>query len=311
MARKKLRFEPLVTGDTIGLVATSSPSETERFQRGVDWIRGQGFKVKVALDPCAQYGKHDFLFSSDSAERRAQALHELFADKSVRFVMAVRGAYGSMEILKKLRFATLRRYRKPLVGFSDTTALLLALYQKSALPTVHGPSLESIARISADPKMEENILRLLAYLGGSDVSPFEGYELEPLGKNAKASGKVLVGNLSVLTSLLGTPFAPRFAGHVLFLEEAGESPFRVHRDLLQLKLARAFEKLRGVVFGVMDTCVHPRGLGPSVHDVIADIFKDTRCPVFVKAPFGHGSLNRFLPLGVNATIASGRLLLDA
>jgi muramoyltetrapeptide carboxypeptidase len=300
----------LLGGETFGIIALSSPVESGRLSRGLDALRAKGFGARVALDPAAEYGKTTFLFGSASPEERANALHQLFLDENVRAILAVRGAYGAMELLPHLDFALMRANPKALIGFSDTTCLLVACYMRAGMVTVHGPSLDScLAKMNNSPEAAASFECLAALLAAGGGTPFGAAALEPICGGAGAAGPLIGGNLSLLSSLMGTPWEADFGDHILFVEEAGEKPFRVHRMLLQMKLAGKFDHLRGVVFGHLTGCVHEKGLGPSVRDVIFEIFNGYDFPVMLGAPFGHEPLNLALPLGVSAEISGGRLTL--
>lgn len=306
-AHSGAKFKVVAPGSTIGILAVSAPTEQERFQRGLRWLSAQGYKTKVMLEPYAAYGKKQHLFSSDTAEARVEALHALFRDDEVGAILSVRGAYGSMEMLPLLNFGLLKKHPKPLIGFSDVTALLLATYKLSGLVTVHGPSLESMSRAHEGGQREKNVKTLLQYLAGGLANPFQDSKLQTVKPGEPGEGPLLVGNLSMITSLMGTRYEPEFAGHILCIEESAERPFRIHRALLQMKLAGKFDQLRGVVLGSFLDCVHPKGLGPTVDDVMAEIFGEYPFPVLSGAPFGHGEENVPMALGVRARISSNNL----
>lgn len=307
MFPKALRGAALQQGQTIGVIAPSAPAATERFEAGLEYIRQQGYKVRVELDPCREYGTSKYMFSSDSPKARARGLHALFKDKSVRAIISARGAYGSMEVLPLLDFKLIRRNPKILVGFSDITALLLSIYGKAGVVTVHGPSVESMGRALESPKARSNAEALFQFLNGGSRTTLRGFKLERIQGKGDVRAPLLVGNLSLFSALMGTPFEPDFSGHVLCIEESDERPFRIHRALLQMKLAGKFKKLKGVVLGSFKNCVHAKGLGPTVEDVFEDIFSDQKFPVFAGAPFGHDEDNRALALGVRAKLSSNNL----
>lgn len=307
-ARRSLTLQ---RGDVLGIIAPAAAVESARFARALDFIHAQGFRTKVALDPTAAYGKDDYLFSSQTPKARAKALHQLFRDRSVKAILSVRGAYGSMEILPLLDFSLIRKNPKIFVGISDVTSLLVNLYQKSGVTTVHGPSVDSMSRVGESESARRSADMLFRLLCGETADPFEGVELFPLRRKAKVTAPLLVGNLSMFSALMGTPFEPRFAGHIVCIEELAERPFKVHRMLLQMKLAGKFKAVRAVVLGSFKDCVHPRGLGPGLQDVFDDIFRDQKIPVVAGAPFGHDEENRPLPLGVTAQLSSASLKLLA
>jgi muramoyltetrapeptide carboxypeptidase len=300
------KLVPIQPGDAIGVIALSAPCEPARFANGLAALEAFGFKTKVALDPTANYGKTTNLFSSDTPVNRAKAFHELFADPKIKAVIAARGAFGSMEVLPHIDFRTLAKTPKPFIGFSDLTAINCALYQLSNVPTIHGPTIEStFAKDDSQAKQSAQVL--IDLLSGKVINPFSGSKLTPLIKGTNCAGPLIGGNLSMLAALMGTPWEPSFDDHILYFEELGESPYRIHRMLLQIKLSGNFGSLRGVVIGSMRDCVHPKGLGPTVNEVITNIFADVGCPVWTGAPFGHELLNLPLLNGANASISANQL----
>jgi len=293
-------------GDLIGIIALSSSCERERFQRGVRNLEKLGFRAKIALEPCENYGKNTHLFSSDAPGARARALTELFLDKEVAAVISARGAHGSMEILPLLDYRVFKDNPKPLVGFSDVTAVLVACYQKAELATLHGPTIESaFSKADNNEHARLSVSSLISYLKGEIINPFEQLDLQQICGRGEGHGPIIGGNLSMLSSLMGTPFEPNFADHILFLEEVGEKPYRVHRMLLQMKLAGKFKNLAGVLLGDFRSCEHDNG--PTVIDVMRNIFAEGGFPVAAGVPAGHGPLNQVMPLGVEAALVGGKL----
>jgi len=306
---KLLKFGKLKQGSTIGIIALSSPCERVRFEAGLQVLQQLGYKTRVALDPCKHYGSDEFMFSSDSKEARVKALEEFFVDSSVDAIFSARGAYGSFELLSLLNFDLIAKHPKPLVGFSDTTALLMAIYQRTGLITVHGPSIEgAFSKAERIPAARQSAMALLSYLSGTLKNPFFDVKLKQLcGRVDSARGRLIGGNLSVLSAMLSTPWEPDFDEGVLFIEEIGERPYRVHRMLTQMKAAGKFHNLKGVVCGSFRNCEHPNGSGPDLEKVMLDIFSEYNFPTFSKAPFGHEDLNLPVPLGVCAQIKDNRL----
>jgi muramoyltetrapeptide carboxypeptidase len=293
---------------SIGIIALSSSCEEERFLKGVDFLKAQGLSVRVMLEPCLNYGKSAHLFSSDSARKRAEALAELFSDSSIDAILAARGAYGSMEILPHFDFSLAIKHPKPVVGFSDTTAILLALYQKGRLPVVHGPSVESaFSKANEEPLALKSAMALLDYLRGDASSMACRGQFRRLSGDVDSAGPLIGGNLCLLSALMGTPWEPDLTGHVLFLEEVGERPYRVHRMLLQLKLAGKLGRLRGVVLGQFNNCEHADAQTPDLADVFRDIFSAYQYPVLGMVPAGHGLLNLPVPFGISVTISGDKL----
>jgi len=306
------KLKPLREGDTIGVVALASPCEEMRLVSGLKFLESLGFKTKVVLEPARAYGKDTFLFASDTAQKRAKALKDLFLDKKVALVIAARGGYGSMEVLPLIDFKAISKTQKLLVGLSDITAVLVSIYSQSKLPAIHGATVESaFSKALENPEARKTVSQLVKFLSGTIQNPFVEVELKPLSKNSKPSeGRLIGGNLTLLSHLIGTPFEPDFSNHILFLEDIGEKPYRVHRMLLQMKLAGKFSKLKGVLLGSFKDCVNESGA--SLDAVFKDIFGELKIPVLGFAPFGHEIYNLPVPIGLNARIGAGKLeILDS
>jgi muramoyltetrapeptide carboxypeptidase len=306
------RARKLRPNGTLGIVALSAPAERGRIDRACAMLADLGVRYKVVLDPAAAYGKKEFLFSSDTVARRCAGLLELLRDDEVDCIMSLRGAYGSMELLEHLPFGEVAKAGKVLCGYSDTTALLLPWVERAGVVAIHGPSLDgTFAKVGESEASKASAEMLLKVLRGEEANPFAACILEPLNHHTKAEGVILGGNLSMLVSLLGTPWFPDLQGKLLCLEEIGERPYRVHRMLMQLALAGVFRKVSGVLLGSFSQCVHPQGGGPTLEDVFADIFSRVAIPVMRGLPTGHDPLNLPLPLGIFAKIDNNQLELDA
>ena len=301
-------FTVLGSSKKIGIVASSAALQPERLARGVAELERRGLSVVVAGDPAKFYDSKEHLFSSDSAAARVAALHSLYTDTTVGAILSARGAYGAAELLPLLDFELIRRNPKPIIGFSDTTFLLNGVLARAGVPGLHAPALESgFAFLTPEPERARAADTLVAILRGEIAQPFAGVALHQrygVSTTAAVRGVCVGGNLSVLCSMIGTPWEPALSESVLFLEEIGEKPYRVHRMLLQLRQSGRLAGVAAVVLGNFRDCVHPKGEGPTLDDVFADIFADAPYPVFGDLPAGHVPGNLPLPIGVEVEVGA-------
>jgi muramoyltetrapeptide carboxypeptidase len=268
--------------------------EEEELLPGIHALESVGFHVR--LSPHALM-KRDYLAGSD--ELRLRDLHSLFLDDEVRAIFCARGGYGTLRLFDRIDFDLIRKHPKILVGYSDITALLLALFKRARLVTIHGPVLRDLTK---NQGLNLSHLKTLMTSRGS---------LEILVEDAKvlregsASGKVLGGNLSLITRLLGTPFMPSLKGALLFLEEKGEALYRVDRMLTHLRLTGLLTGCAGILAGSFVDCGEPS----AVEALIEERLGTLPVPIMIGLPIGHGEANIALPLGVQAVLDTGNRVL--
>ncbi|MGC4122447.1 MAG: LD-carboxypeptidase [Myxococcales bacterium] len=209
-----------------------------------------------------------------------------------RAVFCARGGYGAMRLLAKL---TLPKIHKPLVGFSDVTALHGAM-QAAGRVSVHAPVVTHLGALGASAA--EPLFELLERPGARPV--LRG---RPVVEGRPVEGPVVGGNLSVLTRLIGTPFMPPLDGAILFFEDVGERPYRLDRMWQHLALSGAFSRLRGIALGEFEDCGEPKG-GWTAEEVLGDLARATGLPCVIGLPVGHGRANQPFPLGARARLDS-------
>ncbi len=293
---------------TLAVAAFSSPTERQRMECALIELTRLGVSTRTVLDPSAAYGRDEFLFASDSPENRAKALHDLATDPSVGVIMAARGGSGAMEMLPLLDWKLLAKHPKPLIGFSDSTALLVTLLNRAGWPTMHGPSLEgAFAQAENSVAHRTSGEKAISYLRGSSEA-LEGVRVKRLCGAGDAVGPIIGGNLSTLTSLVGAPWQPNVRGGILFLEEVGERPYRIQRMLMQLKHAGVLDGLTGVLLGNFSQCEHPTGAGPSAETVLKAELSGLNVPVFGYVESGHCPTNLVVPFGRTAKISESAIV---
>ncbi|WP_082456272.1 LD-carboxypeptidase [Novosphingobium sp. Leaf2] len=303
MAHDMVRPPRLRNGDVLGLVAPAG-FVADRF--GIDEIgatvRAMGLEPRFAPHLTTREG---YLAGSDTV--RAHDLMAMFADDGVRAIMAVRGGWGSARLLPYLDFAAIRRKPKLFAGFSDNTALHMAL-ARTGIVSIHGPN----ASTSWPPASWESF-RQIAFEGAMPTYATPSYSGPNLGgrgsgartfRGGKARGRLLGGNLSVLTALVGTPYLPDFTGAILFLEETNESEYRIDRMLTQLALSGILGKVAGVVFGQCTHCENPDGgfSNFTVYEVLDRRFASLGVPAFQGMMIGHVAGQISIPSGTMAEI---------
>lgn len=281
-------------GDVVGVVAPSGAIEEARLGAGIAVLEGLGVRVVTGEAVLARRG---YLAGPDAA--RGADLQRMLDDPDIRAVFCARGGFGSQRIVPTLDLTTLRRQPKAVVGYSDATALLIALARASVV-AVHGPMVAvDLARgLTA---------RSLAHLDRVLGDPGYLWEAEvPVAiRPGRATGRLLGGTLSVLVTTLGTPYAPELDGAIVFLEDVHEWPYRLDRLLTQLRQSGKLDRAAGVVFGTMEAC---RALdGVTAIDVIRDVFADAAYPVGLGVPAGHSAAhadveNLALPFGVQVEL---------
>ncbi len=282
-------------GDTVGVVATSATVEREYLERGVGVLASMGYRVKVSAHALDRTG----IFAGSDRDR-AHELNAFFADPAVKAVFGARGGYGCGRLLPLIDFAAIARNPKIFLGFSDATFLLNAIVDRAASVAFHGPMVAMDFANGLTPRSLDHLARLLS----GETRQFELEAREALHPGT-GEGELIGGCLSVLVAMLATPFAPRFDGRILFLEDTGEKAYRVDRMLVQLKQAGVFERVAGVVFGAIRPVEGSAQERARIAEFVAEQTAGNG-PVLFGIEAGHGTENLTLPLGVRAKIDSSR-----
>ncbi len=298
----KIKPPRLHKGDTVGLVAPASKS-VERFEYQIseEVVRALGLVPKRG-----QYVGQDFGYFAARDKERAADVNAMFADKSVKAILAVRGGWGCARILPYLDYDVIRANPKPLIGYSDITALHLALQAKTGVVSFHGPVaastfgkrtleyFEPILFDGATPTFKNPVL-------DDDRLVQRKWRTQTI-TGGKARGHLIGGNLTVMTALVGTPYMPSTDGGILFLEDVEEAEYRIDRMLTQLGQAGLLSGLKGVVFGQCTSCKSSSGSEFELADILKQHFEPLGIPAFQGAFFGHMSDQFTLPVGINAEI---------
>jgi muramoyltetrapeptide carboxypeptidase len=302
-----LRPRRLAPGQTIGIVAPSAaPNDPERIRFAIDTVESLGFKVRPGAH---LYDRDGYLAGSDGA--RADDVNAMFADDSVDAIWCVRGGYGASRLLPALDYGLMQRKPKALIGFSDITALHMAIQRHAGLVTFHGP----VAWRALTPYTLAQLKRVLwtpeapARLGAPP--PFAGGEGQVDWDNrvttlvpGKARGRLLGGNLCLLAHLCGTPYFPDLKGAILFLEDVEEAYYRIDRFLTQLWLSGALAGVAGVVFGKFTGCEpSPFFLqNRPLEDILGERFRTLGVPTVAGLMIGHIDDQTTLPVGCLAEL---------
>lgn len=276
-------------GDPVAVVAPCGAFDPDRLGRGLQMMRDAGH-VLVPLPDLLR--PHRYLASSD--DQRAAQLLEALGSPDYAACWIVRGGYGLTRILHRVDPARLPS--RPVLGFSDVTALFAALHPHGKGPLVHAPVLHSLP--ITDPGSVEHLLDLLA---GGEPEPLVGEPWIP----GEAIGPLVGGNLALLAALCGTPWQLDARGCVLVLEEVGEAPYRVDRMLQQLTSAGVLRGVAAVALGQFVDCRVPDGAGWTLREVLLDHLAPLGVPVVADLPIGHGPQNRAFVWGAAVRVAGG------
>lgn len=300
------RPSALKNGSTIGIIAPAGPAhDLDIYDKGKETLRSFGFKV---VEGPNSLKKDRYLAGSDP--ERAADLQNMFADCSVDGIVCLRGGYGSMRILDKIDYGVIRRHPKVFVGYSDITALQLAIWKRTGLVTFSGPMVMPDFGGSACAYTLKHFLRAVQTpLPLGLIPPAPGVRTAVLYPG-RARGRLIGGNLSLVAATLGTPYEIDCRGAILFLEEVAEQPYRVDRMLCQLLMAGKLTSAAGIVFGEFVNCEAGESTDSfALLDVIRDYTEKVKVPCFYGLGAGHGLYKATLPLGVKAQMDAERGLL--
>jgi muramoyltetrapeptide carboxypeptidase len=301
-----IKPQKLSKGDTVGLITPASAVTREAFEKAIENLEGFGFKVKYSENMRVKKG---FLAGTD--KQRLQDLHSMFEEPEVKGVVCARGGYGSGRLLPFIDYELIKANPKVFVGYSDITALLFAIHAKTGLVCFHGPVGASTFSGFTSEQFEDVIIK------GKNKTTIErpkkwddlddpAYQLSKIN-HGEAKGALIGGNLSLIVSLMGTPYDIDFTDKIVFIEDVGESPYKVDRMLTQILNSRKFETAKGIVLGVFNDC-ETKPDDPdfsqslSLKEVLEDRFSNLNIPVIYGLPIGHIGDNATLAFGVQAEL---------
>ena len=291
---KKLR-----PGDTLALVCPSSPVPQEQWAAMEEWVRSFGLVPKIYPTCHRRYG---YLAGTD--EERARDLMDAFLDDSVDGILCARGGYGAARMLPLLDFAAIAAHPKFFGGYSDITAIHSAIQRHCGFVTYHCP-MASTERDMPDPMREALRRAMMGDMTGPAWPERAGQMLVPGG----ARGRLAGGNLTLVATSLGTPYAPEVKDKILFLEDIGERPYCIDRMLTQLANAGLFRDAAAVVLGYWADCEPTADDGLTLSEIFINTLAAWQKPVLLGFPCGHASPSASLPLGAMAELRDGQLML--
>ncbi|MBN2572068.1 MAG: LD-carboxypeptidase [Ignavibacteriales bacterium] len=301
-----IKPKKLKAGDTVGLIAPGSYITNEELVSTIANLETLGFKVRYSKYILEQNG-----YLSGNDEQRAYDIHEMFADKNIKGILCARGGYGCMRILDLLDYELIKNNPKCFIGFSDITALLYGIYQKTGLVCFHGPvGISSMNDYTLDylkktvmEKRNSLVIKSAVEENEETNSAYKKYVIT----SGSAEGILVGGNLSIVAALVGTPYFVGLENKILFLEEIGEEPYRIDRMLTQLILSGEMKKVKGIVLGVFRDC-ESKEEDPSyeksfsLSQVLFDRLQNLGVPVMYGMSFGHIRNKITIPFGVKAKL---------
>ena len=291
-------------GDLVALIAPATVTyDRDELAIAVESLTALGLRVRIGKHVLSRWG-----YFAGTDRDRAADINAAFADEKVQGIVALRGGWGAARTLPFLDFERIAANPKALLGYSDITTLLNALLARSNLVTFHGPN-----GFSPWSEFTTRELRRILFQGETPLmrNPQTRDDTLAVRENrtypivpGRARGRLVGGNLTLFSGLVGTPYFPDTTGAVIFLEEVGEYIYRCDRMLTQLALAGVFEKAAGVVFGSFTGCgISPDRFGTfSLNDVFEQHLGKTGKPTFAGAMVGHVSEKRTIPIGIAAEI---------
>lgn len=296
--RSRARGPALKKGDCIGVLAPASWESRSQWESAIQLLHERGYRVKLAPSCTASYG-----FYAGTDEMRAADVNRFFQDDEVKAILCLRGGYGSGRLLDQLDYAAIARHPKLFIGYSDITAMHIALGEKSGIATVHGPMLTSLADDNLPSYTSEGFFRGIATskpLGELPVPA--GAQMETVVPGT-AEGIVVGGNLSVLLSLVGTPYELKGDGVLLFLEDIDLLSYQLDRALNQLCQTGFLDRVNGLLFGAFTGGDAALDYGDfTTAEVIGQYAQQLGKPAIMGVPAGHVRNNAFLPFGVHAVM---------
>ena len=290
-------------GDLVVLLSPAGPVPDDgRLENARTTVEALGLRTRVAPNAMARSG---FLAGSD--EQRLADLNDALRDPEVRGIFALRGGYGTMRLLPGVDYDALARDPKVVLGYSDLTALLNTMTARAGVITLHGP----VATSGAWSGRVIDWLRPMLF--GTDDALTHTEDDALVIRNGSATGRIAGGNLSLVSSLVGTPYAIDFRDAIVVLEEIDEAPYRVDRMLTQMRLANVFDGARAVLVGRCVGCDvdddHIYG-DVKLLDVLRERLGDLGIPVLAEVPVGHMDEQWTLPIGSQATLNTDRRALS-
>ncbi len=313
-SRRLLKPAHLKPGDTVGLITPATPvANPESLQTVARTVEYFGLRAKWGKNVGKKAG-----YFGNPVEGRLEDLHEMFRDPVVRGVLAISGGYGASQLLDRIDYDLIKKNPKVFIGYSDITALHLAIFKKTDLVTFHGPNL-----LSEFTDYTQQIFRKALFEAkpiGSITNPPETNKLRPKHKlrtirSGKATGRLIGGNLTLISTTMGTPYEIDTRGAILMLEDIGEEPYRIDRMLTQLRLAGKLEQAAGIVFGECVDCTPSEykpfvAAGFSLGEALDNLLGGLKIPVLSGLTFGHTADQLTFPFGVTATLDADAGILE-
>lgn len=296
---KTVKPAKLLSGDLIGLISPASAvADSTRIEKAAAYLEKLGYRVVVGENVDKKTG---YLAGTD--EERLDDLHSMFANKEVKAIICLRGGYGTPRITDKIDFNLIAKNPKIFVGYSDITAIQMAVYKKTGLVTFAGPMAAVDLWNDINRYSEEFFWRVLTSNKkmGKLALP-ETTQLNTITKG-KMKGRVLGGNLALITAMMGSPYLPKFDDAILMLEDVGEVPYRLDRMFNQLRVADVFDKAEGILLGQFTDC-EAKDDDPTftVAEVMNNYFGKLKTPVVEKFPHGHEKEKVTVPFGIEIKV---------
>jgi len=303
-SKPKIKPAGLAEGDNVGIIApgtaVSSPDDIARAEEILNYFN---LNYKFARNIKSGLG-----YKTRSVTERLDDLHEMFGDDSVKAVFCLRGGYGSGRLLDRIDYELIARNPKMFIGYSDISALHLAINKFTGLVTFHAPVLLSSFNLFTSNNFRNVIFGkdypLTLRNPQSSANPRNPFRTRTI-VSGEAEGEIICANLSLLTSLLGTQYVPDLSGKLLLLEDVGEPPYRIDRMLNQLRLAGIFDNVNGIIFGRCDDCVAGSSQSTwdySLGEVLDSYFAELKIPVFYGLLIGHTDNQLTIPTNCYASM---------
>ncbi len=288
----------LHSGDTVGVFYPAGPvQDQEALERGLAILKN--FGLKVSHNHPDGSGP-DFLAADDTT--RVRELHRLLADDNIQCLMAARGGYGCLRLISQLDFDLIRSHPKWLIGFSDLSVLLNGIFTHTGMVTLHGPVVTSL------PQLETASVDHFKKMLSNDFSACSHFNAIEVLRKGTGTGRIIGGNLTTISHLIGSPWQPIFTNSILLLEDTAEPPYKLDRMVTHLASCGVFDQLSGLILGGFDSGhddpLATIRLNEQVWNRVLELSSKSAYPIWGNFPAGHQNKNFAVPIGMSATMDS-------